>query len=83
MFLKRIARGLLRATPQPTVACSVAEPWITTFRGLATYTIPKVDVLVSGIIRFQTTATGFFTGGDAPPASNGASLTANYNLPNR
>jgi len=29
--------------------------------------VPKIDVLVSGIIRFQTTATGFFTGGDANP----------------
>ena len=31
---------------------------MTTFRGLATYTIPKIDVLVSAIVRFQTTATG-------------------------
>jgi hypothetical protein len=69
-------------TYQPTVSCSIAEPWITQFRGLATYTIPKVDVLVSAIVRFQTTATGFFTGGDASPASNGTSLTANYNLRN-
>jgi hypothetical protein len=69
-------------TPQPTYSCDVAEPWITSFRGLATYTIPKVDVLVSGIIRFQTTATGFFTGGDAPPGSNGTSLTATYPMRN-
>jgi len=62
--------------------CHVAEKWLTNFRGLATYTVPKIDVLVSGIIRFQTTATGFFTGGDANPGSNGASLAATYPVPN-
>ena len=33
--------------------CSASEPWLTTFRGLASYTIPKVDVLVSAIVRSQ------------------------------
>jgi hypothetical protein len=69
-------------TLQPEVSCNVAEPWITSFRGLASYTIPKVDVLVSAIVRFQTTATGLFISGDAPPASNGTSLTATYNVRN-
>ena len=77
-----LATVFFGTTYQPQTSCNVAEPWITTFRGLVTYTIPKVDVLVSGIIRFQTTATGFFVTGDAPPASNGTSLTANYNLRN-
>jgi hypothetical protein len=69
-------------TYQPVVSCNISEPWLTSFRGLASYTIPKVDVLVSAIVRFQTTATGLFITGDAPPASNGTSLTANYNVRN-
>jgi hypothetical protein len=31
--------------------CRVVEPLLTTFRGLATYTVPKVDVLVSASLR--------------------------------
>ena len=31
--------------------CRTVEPFLTTFRGLATYTIPKVDVLVSTSLR--------------------------------
>ena len=54
-----------RQSGRPADTCHVAEKWMTDFRGLATYTVPKIDVLVSGIVRFQTTATGFFTGGDA------------------
>ena len=77
-----LAITLFGTTIQPANSCDVSEPWITTVRGLATYTIPKVDVLVSAIVRFQTTATGFFTGGDASPASNGTSLAANYPLRN-
>jgi hypothetical protein len=33
--------------------CDFAEDWITTFRGSAAYTVPKIDVLVSTIVRFQ------------------------------
>ena len=32
-------------------ACAVNEQWQTNFRGLASYTIPKIDVLVSAIVR--------------------------------
>jgi hypothetical protein len=46
--------------------CHVAEPFRTQLKGLAVYTIPKVDVLVSGT--FQSTP------GDA--------LAANWNVPN-
>jgi hypothetical protein len=46
--------------PDPR-GCHNAEPWQTTIRGLASYTIPKVDVLVSGTVRSEnpilTTAT--------------------------
>ncbi|HKE83403.1 MAG TPA: carboxypeptidase regulatory-like domain-containing protein [Vicinamibacterales bacterium] len=29
--------------------CNTESPWLTAFRGLATYTIPRIDVLVSGV----------------------------------
>ena len=49
--------------------CRTESPWLTQFRGLATYTIPKVDVLVSGVYQDK-------------PGSPGidASLMANYTL---
>ncbi|HTM04315.1 MAG TPA: TonB-dependent receptor [Vicinamibacterales bacterium] len=37
-------------TPDPR-NCHNAEDWLTTVRGLASYTVPKVDVLVSATIR--------------------------------
>jgi hypothetical protein len=46
--------------------CRTVDPIRTTFRGSAAYTIPKVDVLVSAIVRLQ-------------PASE---LTASYLVPN-
>ncbi len=33
--------------------CRDVEPWMTTLRGLASYTVPKIDVLVSGTFRSQ------------------------------
>ncbi len=33
--------------------CNNDNPFQTTVRGLATYTIPKIDVLVSGTVRSQ------------------------------
>jgi hypothetical protein len=48
---------------------------VTTFRGLGTYTVPKIDVLVSAIIRLQPNAQ---PGGDV--ATNGGSRDANYRL---
>jgi hypothetical protein len=54
-------------------SCSAAEPWLTTFRGLASYTIPKADVLVSAILRSQPNVQ---PGTDV--ATNGASRAANY-----
>ncbi len=57
-------------------ACSVVEPWLTNVRGLASYRVPKVDVLVSSTMRSTRTSAG----GDN--ASNGTSLAANYQLPN-
>ena len=61
----------LRGTAQ-VAACDVTEPWLTTLRGLASYTVPKVDVLVSGIFRSQIAVN------PGPLATNGNSLSANY-----
>jgi hypothetical protein len=54
--------------------CHNEEPFQTTFRGLASWTVPKIDVLISGTLRSQ-----------APVQVNGALTTANgaiYNVPN-
>jgi hypothetical protein len=56
-------------------SCDVTENWATTFRGLASYTVPKIDVLVSASMRSLVTAPG-------GSASNGLSLAANYQVPN-
>ena len=47
---------------------------------LASYTIPKVDVLVSGTFRSLRTTIPFLQSNNS--ATNGASLNANYNVPN-
>jgi hypothetical protein len=57
-------------------SCDITEKWATSFRGLAAYTVPVVDVLVSASMRSIVTTPG---GG---VATNGASLQANYVLPN-
>ena len=38
--------------PNPR-GCNNVEPWMTTLRGLASYTIPRVDVLISATVRSQ------------------------------
>jgi hypothetical protein len=59
------------AGPNPR-GCRNVEPWQTTIRGSATYTVPKIDVLVSAVLRSQ------------PPALLGltAEQTANWQVPN-
>ena len=57
-------------------SCDVTEKWATSFRGLASYTVPKIDVLVSSSMRSISTSPG---GG---VATNGLSLSANYVVPN-
>ena len=63
------ASGVIDGQP----ACSATEPWITSVRGLASYTIPKVDVLISAIVRSQANVQ---PGADV--ATNGASRSANF-----
>jgi hypothetical protein len=58
-------------------ACHVAEKWLTSFRGLATYRVPRVDVLVSAIMRSQVATTPANA-----VAMNGSSLSANYVVSN-
>jgi hypothetical protein len=52
-------------------SCDVTEKWANSFRGLASYTVPKIDVLVSASMRSIETSPG-------GTASNGLSLAANY-----
>jgi hypothetical protein len=54
-------------------ACNATEPWITTFRGLMSYTVPKIDVLVSAIVRSQANVQP-----GAEVATNGTARSANY-----
>jgi hypothetical protein len=51
--------------PNPR-GCNNVEPWMTNVRGLASYTIPTIGVLVSTVIRSQTAA----------------EITANWIVPN-
>jgi hypothetical protein len=51
--------------PNPR-GCNNVEPWQTTLRGLVTYTIPTIDVLVSAVLRSQ------------PPSQ----IMANWQVPN-
>ncbi len=46
------ATQLLIDSPDPR-NCRSVDPWETTLRGLASYTIPKIDVLVSSTLRSQ------------------------------
>jgi hypothetical protein len=56
-------------------SCDVAEPWLTSARGLGSYTVPKVDVLVSAIFRSQANAQP-----GAAVGTNGASRPATYRM---
>ena len=67
--------GRPQRTVNGTPSCSATEPFLTTLRGLATYTVPKIDVLVSAIFRAQPNAN---PGGDV--GTNGASRAANYQM---
>jgi hypothetical protein len=75
--LTNAGAGALASTPyQPTSSCHVAENWLTQFRGLASYQIPKVDVLFSAIVQSKPNASTGPT--DTTVGSNGTSLGANF-----
>src|SRR5262249_38795057 len=64
---------------QSTGYCAVTEPWLTQFRGTASYTIPKIDVLLSTGIQLKP-GTLRINGNES--ATNGQALSANYPAPN-
>jgi len=67
---------------QPAGSCHKVELWQTQVRGLAAYTIPKIDVLVSSIIRSQPNVMfGGGTGTQAVPEGNSTGLSALYPTP--
>jgi hypothetical protein len=61
----------------PLSSCHVEEPWLWAWRGLINYTVPKIDVQVSGILRSMENISA-----TNDPASNGASANANLIVPN-
>jgi hypothetical protein len=65
------AIGIIGGQP----SCNAQEPWLTSVRGLASYTVPKVDVLVSGIFRSQANAQP-----GAGVGTNGASRSATFRM---
>jgi hypothetical protein len=56
-------------------SCNATEPWITSARGLGSYTVPKVDVMVSAIFRSQANVQP-----GAAVGTNGASRSATYRM---
>jgi hypothetical protein len=66
-------------SPDPR-GCDVTEPWMTSVRGLVSYTLPRVDVLVSAQMRSLNAANR--PGAGSASATNGASLNANTAVPN-
>jgi len=73
--LTNAANNLATTPYQPSSACHVAENWLTQFRGLASYVIPKIDVLFSATIQSTPNATTGPT--DTTVGSNGTALAAN------
>jgi hypothetical protein len=64
---------------QQTTSCAVTEPFLTTFRGLVAYTVPKIDVSLSSSFRSQANIQP--DAGGVAVATNGISLNANTNVP--
>jgi hypothetical protein len=70
----RFGRPMVIVDGQPT--CDFTEPWLTQARGLATYTAPKADVLLSVIVRSQPNAQP----AAITVATNGGSRVATYQM---
>ena len=62
---------------QAISSCHVEEPWLPAWRGLVNYTVPKVDVQLSAIMRSQPNLAA-----TNDPASNGASVAGNLIVAN-
>ena len=65
------ATGVIGGQP----SCNAQEPWLSSMRGLLSYTLPKVDVLISGIFRSQANAQP-----GAGVGTNGASRSATFRM---
>jgi len=74
--LTNAANNLASTAYQPASACHQAENWLTQFRGLASYQIPRIDVLFSATLQSAPNASTGPT--DTTVGTNGTSLTANY-----
>ena len=70
---------LVAGTWQRPDSCRVEEPWLTQWRGLTSYTIPKIDVAISASFQFKPGTLGV---GGNDTATNGTSVAANYNVSN-
>jgi hypothetical protein len=66
--------------PQQVSACKIDEEWQMNWRGLVTYTLPKIDVLVSGILRSQANTEPLTI--ETGVATNGVGVSANYTVDN-
>jgi hypothetical protein len=55
--------------------CNVESPWQTSFNGLASYIVPKADLLVSGVYRDRPVLNG--TANNAPTDQLGGGMAAN------
>jgi hypothetical protein len=66
-------------TYQLADSCHKTESWQTQVRGFASYIVPKIDVLISSIMRFQPNASFGF---GATPEGNSTGLSAIYATPN-
>jgi len=60
--------------------CKVTEPWLNSIRANALYTVPKIGVLLSTVIRFQNTTQLLIA--DNTPGTSGPSLASNVFYPN-
>ncbi len=65
---------------QQVGACAATEPWLTTVRGLVSYTVPKIDVLVAST--FRSTPNVQPSTVNTYVATNGLSTSANENVTN-
>ena len=68
---------IVAGVQQAISSCHVEEPWLPAWRGLVNYTVPKVDVQLSGILRSQPSIAA-----TNDPASSGASIAGNLIVPN-
>jgi len=63
---------------QQVGACAVTEPWLTSVRGLVSYTVPKIDVLLAS--SFRSTPSVQPSTVNTYVATNGLSTSANENV---